>query len=173
MRDPTRKIFRVVLAAAVLAFVVIAGASEVAAEGFLKEIQGNWVISSAVNEKDGKKTDVFGPEPKGSLILTPEGRFSLILMRSGLPKFAANNRAQGTPEENEAVVKGSVALFGTYKVENEAEHTVGLAIEGCTFPNWSGEVQKRTLTVSGEEMKMVTPTAAIGGTNYLMWKRAK
>jgi hypothetical protein len=173
MRDSVRKKFPVTLATAVLTFVVFAGALEVVAEGFLKEIQGNWVISSAVNEKDGKKTDVFGPEPKGSMILTPDGRFSLILMRSGLPKFAANNRAQGTPEENEAVVKGSVALFGTYKVENEAEHAVSLMIEGCTFPNWSGEVQKRILTVSGEEMKMVTPTAGIGGTNYLIWKRAK
>lgn len=163
----------VTLATAALTFVVLAGALEVAAGGYLQEIQGNWVISSAVNEKDGKKTDVFGPEPKGSMILTPDGRFSLILMRSGLPKFAANNRAQGTPEENEAVVKGSVALFGSYKVENEAERSVSLTIEGCTFPNWSGEVQKRVLTVSGEEMKMVTPTAAIGGTNYLIWKRAK
>jgi hypothetical protein len=58
-------------------------------------------------------------------------------------------------------------------VENEAERTVSLAIEGCTFPNWTGEIQKRTMSVSGDEMKMVTPTAAIGGTNYLIWKRAK
>ena len=76
-------------------------------------------MASVVNEKEGKKTDVFGTDPMGSMILTPDGRFSIILMRSGLPKFAANNRVQGTAQENEAVVKGSVAYFGTYKVESE------------------------------------------------------
>jgi len=173
MNRAVRWMIRNALSAAVLAVAVLAGSWEAAAAGFLQEIQGNWAIASAVNEKEGKKTDVFGANPMGSMILTPEGRFSLILMRSGLPKFAANNRAQGTAEENEAVVKGSVAFFGTYKVENEAERTVSLAIEGCTFPNWTGEIQKRTMTLSGDEMKMITPTAAIGGTNYLIWKRAK
>ncbi|HWR97918.1 MAG TPA: lipocalin-like domain-containing protein [Candidatus Methanoperedens sp.] len=168
-----RRMIPVALATAVLTIVVLTGALEVAAGGFLQEIQGNWVVASVVNEKDGKKTDVFGADPKGSMILTPDGRYSIILMRSDLPKFAANNRVQGTAQENEAVVKGSVAYFGTYKAESEAERTVSLAIEGCTFPNWSGEIQKRVMTVTGDEMKLTNPTAAIGGTNYLIWKRAK
>lgn len=173
VNQSVRRMIPVTLATTVLAFVVLAGALEVAAGAFLQEIQGNWVVASVVNEKDGKKTDVFGTDPMGSMILTPDGRFSIILMRSGLPKFAANNRVQGTAQENEAVVKGSVAYFGTYKVESEGERTVSLAIEGCTFPNWNGEVQKRVMTVTGDEMKLTNPTAAIGGTNYLIWKRAK
>ena len=137
------------------------------------QIQGSWALVSMQNELDGKRTDVFGPNPKGSLILTPDGRFSIILMSATLPKFAANNRKKGTAEENQAVVQGSVAFFGSYSVAIEKENTVQLSIEGSTFPNWAGEVQKRIMVVKGDEMNFTTPAAAIGGTNYLVFKRAR
>jgi hypothetical protein len=41
------------------------------------------------------------------------------LNRADLPKFAANNRNVGTPEENKAIVQGSFAYFGTYTVTNK------------------------------------------------------
>src|SRR5262249_52921942 len=37
-----------------------------------------------------------------------------LAVRSDLPKFASNNRDMGTPEENKAVVQGSITYFGTY-----------------------------------------------------------
>ena len=125
-------------------------------------------------EQDGKKTDVFGPNPRGSLLLTPDGRFSLILMRASLPKFASNNRMKGTVEENQAIVQGSNVYFGTYTVLSGKEQTANLHIEGSTFPNWDGQDQKRLMTVEGDELKLVNPTPSIGGgTNYVIWKRAK
>jgi hypothetical protein len=57
-----------------------------------------------------------GINPKGLLIFTENGYFSSQIVRSDLPKFASNNRAQGTPEENKAVVQGSSSTFGTYTV---------------------------------------------------------
>jgi hypothetical protein len=48
---------------------------------------------------------------------------------SGRPKFASNNRATGTPEENKAVVQGLIAFFGTYSV-NEADRTFTMHVEG-------------------------------------------
>ena len=138
-----------------------------------KQIQGSWTLVSSINEKDGKKTDTFGPNPRGFMVFTPEGRFSMILMRASLPKFASNNRLTGTTEENQATVQGSHATFGTYKVTNEKENLVMLHVEGCTFPNWDGQDLPRVITISGDEMKMINPAAAIGGKNYLVWKRAK
>jgi hypothetical protein len=156
---------------------MLSGSSEVRAQekgGTLaKQVPGGWVLVSMQNETDGKRTDVFGPNPKGSLILTPDGRFSIILMSATLPKFAANNRKKGTAEENQAVVQGSIAFFGSYSVANEKENMVHLSIEGSTFPNWTGEVQKRIMVVKGDEMIFTTPAAAIGGTNYLVFKRAR
>jgi hypothetical protein len=138
-----------------------------------KQIQGSWTLVSIVNEQDGKKIDLFGPNPRGSLILTPNGRLSLILMRATLPKFASNNREKGTAEENKAIVQGAIAHFGKYEVVNEKEGTINMTIEGCTFPNWDGQVQERIISVKGDELRMTTPKPSVGGTSYLIWKRAK
>jgi hypothetical protein len=116
---------------------------------------------------------VFGDNPKGSMILTPNGRFSVIMMNGSLPKFAANNRIKGTTEENQAVVQGSLAWFGSYKVVSAKEHMVIFNIEGSTYPNWTGEEQKLVMTVTGNEMKVINPAAAVGGKGYPTWKRIK
>ena len=39
------------------------------------------------------------------------GRFAAQFMGSGLPKFASNNRLEGTPEENKAIVPGKHLLL--------------------------------------------------------------
>ena len=103
----------------------------------LKQIQGSWILISVINEQDGKKNEPFGPNPRGSMILTPDRHFSIILMRTSLPKFASNNRVNGTAEEYQAVVQGSLVDYGIYTVANEEENLVILHIKGCTFPNWA------------------------------------
>lgn len=138
-----------------------------------KQVQGTWILVSNINERDGQKIDTFGPNPRGQMILTPGGYFSMILMRASIPKFASNNRLKGTVEENQAVVQGSHAFYGTYKVGNEKDRTIILHVEGCTFPNWDGQDLPRVMTLSGDELQQVNPAAAIGGKNYVTWKRAE
>lgn len=156
---------------------MMSGTSDVLAQdkgsNLEQQIQGSWTLVSIYNELDSKKIDVFGTNPRGSMILTPDGRFSIIIMKANLPKFASNNRVKGSTEDNQAVVHGSVAYFGSYKVANANEQLVSLQIEGCTFPNWDGQDQKRVMTVTGDEMQLTNPIAAVGGKNYLVWKRAK
>ncbi len=55
------------------------------------------------------------------------------------PNSRSNNRDMGTPEENKAVVQGSITYFGTYSVD-EADGTLTLHIERCSFPEleWHG-----------------------------------
>ena len=157
---------------------MLSGASDVRAQemgGTLtQQIQGSWVLVSIYNERDGKKTEVFGPNPRGSLILAPDGRFSMILMSASLPKFASNIRPKGTAKEYQAVVQGSIAFFGSYTVASEKENRVNLRIEGSTFPNWDGQEQQRSMTVIGDQMMFISPNTTLdGGTNYLGWKRFK
>lgn len=143
-------------------------------EGLAKQIQGSWTLVSNVNEQDGKKTDVFGPNPRGFMVLTPEGRFTMIFLRADLPKYAVNDRKKGTAEEYTTVGQWSIAFYGTYTVLSETEHTVRTNVEGSTFPNWDGKYQDRTMTVVGDELKMINPSPAIGGgKNFVIWKRAK
>jgi hypothetical protein len=66
-----------------------------------KELQGAWTaVSVETTGPDGKKSQPFGAEPQGLLIFDGEGRYSLQICSAKRPKFAANNRTQGTPEEN-------------------------------------------------------------------------
>ena len=123
MKWSIKEVARVLLVVAVLSGGILSGASGVWAKekaGTLaKQIQGTWILVSIYNEQDGKKIEPFGSKPRGSLILTPDGRFSVILMRASLPKFASNNRMKGTAEENQAVVQGPSPTIGTYAVASE------------------------------------------------------
>jgi hypothetical protein len=78
---------------------------------------------------------------------------------------------KGTTEDNQAIVQGSVAYFGSYKIASEKEETVKLSIEGSTFPNWDGEDQTRIMHVIGNQMELTNPTSTVGGKNYIVWKR--
>jgi hypothetical protein len=162
-----------VLAAVAFALSTATGAATAQSASYAKEVQGTWTLVSQYGEVDGKRIDTFGSNPRGMMVLTPDGRFTIVLLKSSLPAFASNNRNKGTPEENQAVVQGSVAYFGTYSILSEADKTVSLRIQGSTFPNWDGQEQKRVMTVTGDVMNLTNPSAAIGGTSYVTWKRAK
>jgi len=148
-----------------------AWAQQEAAE--LKEqIAGTWTLVAQYAEQGDKKVERFGRNPKGFSIFERNGRFMSILMRPDLPKFASNNAMTGTADENKAVVQGSAAFYGTWSV-NDKDLTVSTRIDGSTFPNWDGQDQKRTVSVSGDEMKLCVPGAQIGGTACAVWKRVK
>lgn len=169
MNNPRSKVF------VIAAWVLLGGAFP--ASGALaqsaNDVVGTWTLVSSINEMDGKKTEQFGPGAKGRLSLDAGGHFTLTIIGADLPKFASNNRATGTPEENKAVVSKSIALFGTYSL-NLADKTLVLKIESATFPNWNATEQKRNLvTVSKNELIYVTPSASGGGVGTVTWKRAQ
>jgi len=105
-----------------------------------EQLVGAWTFVSADSVRnDGSKAEVFGSNPKGTLIFTSDGHFALVQMRADLPKFTGNSRDRGTPEENKAVVQGSIAYFGSYSV-NETEKAVTLQIEGSTLCHFINQV---------------------------------
>ena len=114
------------------------------------DVVGTWTLVSSVTEKDGARTDQFGSGAKGMLILDADGHFMLTIIGPDLPKFASNNRAGGTPEENKAVISKSVAMIGTYSV-SPADKTLTFKVDSATFPNWNGTEQKRLLSASGKD----------------------
>jgi Lipocalin-like domain len=139
-----------------------------------QEIVGTWTLVSIQLEKDGKRTDMYGPNPQGQQIFDTHGRFSLIITRSDVPKFASNNREAGTPEENKAAVQGSIAFFGTYTVDESAK-TLTQHVESCSFPNFNGTDRKLSFSISGDELNSTTISKASTGTGsaYLVWKRVQ
>src|SRR5215216_575655 len=89
---------------------VVLSAGEVFAQT-AKDLAGTWMLVSNVTEQGGNKTDTYGPNPKGILTVDANGRYVLAIVRVGLPKVASNNRTTATPEENKAIVGGSVTHF--------------------------------------------------------------
>ena len=126
------------------------------------DLVGAWTLVSITLEQDGKKTDFYGPNPKGQQTFDPTGHFSEIITRSDLPKFESNSRQAGTPEENKAVVQGSIALFGTYSV-SETDKTYTRHVESCTFPNWNGTDRKSSFNISGDELNVTVISAPSTG----------
>jgi hypothetical protein len=138
-----------------------------------KELVGTWTIVSITQEQDGKKIDLYGPNPQGRAIRDADGHFSYIVTRGDLPKFASN-RNSGTPEENKAVVQGSFAFFGTVTV-NEAEKTYTIHTEVCTYPNWVGIERKISYAINGDELITTASgsSGAVEGTVRVVYKRVK
>ena len=128
------------------------------------------LVSAYSERQDGSKFDPLGANPAGIVIFDANGRVSVQVLGSGLPKFASNNRLQGTTEENKAIVQGTLCYFGRYSV-SEVDHTLNLHIESSSFPNWNETDQKRFLTLTGDEMKWTNPIASSGGHGYSVWKR--
>ena len=89
------------------------GATHAQQRTLREQLIGTWkFISSTGKTPDGKPT--WGDNPMGALIFTDNGSYVSIIVRSDVPKFAAKNRLQGTPDENKAAVHGSIATFGTF-----------------------------------------------------------
>src|SRR5438046_589600 len=75
----------------------------------LKEgIVGSWRLLIVDTVKpDGTQVPNYGPNPRGLIMFGPEGRYSTQIMRDiGRPKFAANDRLKGTPDEIKAAFEG-------------------------------------------------------------------
>ena len=101
-------IFRA-LFAAFLALVMVDDA--LAQQKTIKDqLVGTWALIAVTAERaDGSKGEPFGPNPKGTIIFTGDGHFSLVQLRAELPRIAANDRAKATAEEAQAIVDGSIA----------------------------------------------------------------
>jgi hypothetical protein len=149
---------------ALFLFVSLAFVSGAAFAQGAKQLVGTWSIVSG---------SVFDPNPRGLLIFTADGYYSLTLAKTTLPKFASNSRDKGTPGENQAVVGGSISHFGKYTVD-EKDKSFTINIQTSTFPNWDNTSQKRPFTISGDTLKYVNPAPSSGGSSIeLVWKRLK
>jgi lipocalin-like protein len=136
-----------------------------------KDLVGTWTNVKNINIRpDGSRVDVFGPKGAGLAIFDSSGRFAIVNINPETPKFASNNRAQGTADENKAAMLGGIALFGTYTV---ADKVINFKVEGSTYPNWTGTDQKRNVSTFTPDQFTWTLPASIGGTAEVTWKRIK
>jgi hypothetical protein len=139
-----------------------------------EQLLGAWnLVSIDYVRADGSRSTTFGDSPKGIAFFDNTGHYIITVMRADRAKYAANDRTQGTADENKATAQGTITYFGTYTV-SEPDRMISIEIIGSSFPNWNGTNQKRIFTVSGDELKLTNPVASTGGgTTEVVWKRAK
>ena len=161
-----RHLITVAMAAACLGLLGPAAIAQTA-----QDLVGTWTLESDIGStSDGHTIQPFGPNPSGIAIFDNSGRFAIVISRPDLPKFASNDRMQGTAKENEAIVRGSFAFFGTYSIANGIiiQH-----IEGGMWPSWTGTDQKRTVTSFTGGEQTWTTVSSFGGKSELHWRRVK
>jgi hypothetical protein len=138
-----------------------------------EQLVGTWAfVSSTAKLADG--SPLWGTNPKGHLSFDANGRYSNIIVRSDLAKYASNNRMQTTPTEDKATVQGAIAFFGTYAV-NEADRSFTVRVDGSSYPNWNGTDRKQVVeSITTDELKIGNPAPSIGGPPTLLtYRRVK
>jgi hypothetical protein len=168
---------RKILVLAALGLGLASSAAQAQAAKTLREqLVGTWnFVIAEVVAADGNKTLPFGDKPKGMVIFTADGHFTQVHVSGGLPKIASNNRVAGSDADNKAIVQGTLALFGTYTVD-ETKKTITYNIEASTFPNLEGVKQTRTIdALSADEFRNTNPAAARDGpaTALNIYRRAR
>ena len=163
------------VAVAVLALAVAGSEAAAQAQSLKDRLVGTWdFVVAEITAPDGTKSFPFGENPKGILIFAPDGRFAQIHVAGEVPRIASNNRLTGTADEYAQIMRASLAVFGTYAVD-EDKKTVTYRIVSSTFPNWAGEAQTRVIDkLTDDEFRNTNPNVAGGrGSAANVYRRAK
>jgi Lipocalin-like domain len=160
------------LAISMSAMVLLPGSAVSQQETLKEQHLGTWTLVSHESVRpDGSRFPRYGINPKGLGFFDAGGRFIITVMRLDRAKYAIDNPAQGTPEENKATAQGTMTYFGTYSV-HEADRSIAIHIEASSFPNWNGADQTRTFTIAGNQLTLTTRALKTGGHAEVVWKRA-
>jgi Lipocalin-like domain len=138
-------------------------------------LAGAWRLVSWVSVAAAHSSPVFGPSPRGTLVLDPRSRIAAV-------QIAAAPRAQlsvalwlmADPGEARAAYASYFAYWGRYTVD-EAAATLTIVVEDCLFPNWSGSEQRRAYRFDGGDLVLSSPAMMVGGEavhQQLRWSRA-
>jgi len=157
-----------------LGLALLAGTALSQQKSFKDQLVGSWTLVSASQAtKEGVKSDRWGPNPRGRAIFEADGRYSFMIFRSDVPKFASDNLNQVTAEESKAAIQGMTANFGTWSID-EATKTLTTNIEAASSTNLNGGTQKRIISsLSATELKYTNPASQIGSVDDVVWKRAQ
>jgi hypothetical protein len=132
-----------------------------------EQLVGTWMLVSMENDA---KIQMLGDHPLGMIVFDSAGNFASQVMRANLPKFASSDRTKATPEESQIVIRGAMALYGTYTAEGP--NLIHLHITSSLFPNWNGATQDRLFVITGDTLELTNRTNSFGQSAvHAFWKR--
>jgi hypothetical protein len=122
------------------------------ADDAAKELVGTWkLLSSVVSVDGGEKVDFFGKNPKGRLLLTADGYWSIIITRPDRsPAKTAGDKA--------ALLDSMIAYSGRYTINGDKITT---RVDVSWNEVFSGALQDQTRFFNVEGDKLTIRTGLI------------
>jgi len=125
-----------------------------------KSLMGTWKLTGWTLRVVGETEDrePFGPNPKGRLVMTPEGHWSVIIT-------GANRHPAKTPDEKLLLFDSVLAYSGKYTVDGD-KNIVRVDISSNEVFAGANQVQTRFFKLDGEKLTVQTPeisSAALPG----------
>jgi hypothetical protein len=122
------------------------------ADDAAKELVGTWkLLSSAVSVDGGEKVDFFGKNPKGRLLLTADGYWSIIIT---LP----DRSPAKTSSDKAALLDSMIAYSGRYTIDGDKITT---RVDVSWNEVFSGALQNQTRFFNVEGDKLTIRTGLI------------
>jgi Lipocalin-like domain len=120
------------------------------ADDAAKQLAGTWKVVSLITRFDGgDAVEPFGPNPKGRLILTPEGYWIIIQTRAS--RGPAKNL-----EEKAALLDSMLAYSGKYTIEGD-RMTIRVDMSWNEIYTGANQIQTRFFNIEGDKLTIRTP----------------
>ncbi len=112
------------------------------------DITGVWILRTLYmeNVQTGERSEQFGPEPKGTLILHPGGRMVVVIT-------PAEQIPSKTEADRAAAFQTLIAYSGRYRLEPPNQFVTSVDI--AWFQPWVGTEQARTYNLNGDTLDIV------------------
>ena len=110
---------------------------------------GVWKLQSfyAENVETGERSETFGPEPRGTLILHPDGRMAALI--------TPGDRMGSTAETDQAETAHKlIAYSGRYRLEPPDRFVT--AVDVAWVQAWVGTDQARTYALDGDRLEITS-----------------
>jgi hypothetical protein len=139
----------------------------------MTSLEGTWVLAFAdVAHPDGTRGHDYGDTPKGVLQVDRAGHYAMFIFNRNRPKFAANDKRKGTPDEFREAIMGTSSHYGTVQMDPAAQ-ALTFHVEGSTYPNWEGATQVRHYKIDGDVLSYQVAARPNGDIPMTGWRRSQ
>jgi hypothetical protein len=123
--------------------------------GKRRALLGTWTMLSWTREETatGRRSDAFGPSPRGFITYTDDGRVMVLVIKRDRPRPAA---LPPTDAEKRALFDSMFAYSGTFEVQDDRVIHV---IDASWNEAWTGTRQIRFLELNGNRLTYRSPPA--------------
>jgi hypothetical protein len=121
------------------------------ADDAAKQLVGTWKLTAWIVQVIGEGSrEPYGPNPKGRLVITPEGHWILLIT-------GANRRPAKTTDEKAALLDSMIANSGKYKIEGDK---ITIRVDMTSNEIGANEDLTRFFKVDGDKLGLRTPEIA-------------